>query len=372
MSLTRILSAGLLAGLLLAAMPLPAKAQPETKPAAAPADANIPPSAIAELEQTFRPKQQPTSREEAIAMQAAQMLEVIKFGEGLEAKYPKSPNLYEVQRRMLVAADFIVRYQPKADAKAQRQDISKRILASSAPAEAKVTPDYFVTLDKLAPASGEIAKDAQQQIQAFADRYAKTDAAALSLVRASQLAQKAKLNALEAKLLDKLEKDYSQDPQIQSYLKQIGRGTKYVGKKFQADLTLTDGKKLSLPDDLLGKVVVIDFWATWCGPCIKSLPHMKTVYKQYKDKGVAFVGVSLDKPDQKQHLIDFVKKNEMPWPQSYSGKFWQDPTARQYGVEGIPSMWVIGKDGKVFSDNARADLEGTLDKALAEKAPATK
>jgi len=363
MSLTRLLPAGLLAGLLLAALPLPAKAQPDTRPAAAPADANVPRSVIAELEQTFQPKQQPTSREEAVAMQAEQMAEVMKFGQSLEAKYPKAPNLYEVQTRMLIAADFIVRYKPDAGAKAQRQEISGRILASGAPAQAKVTPDYFVTIEKLAPAGGEVAKDAQQQIQAFADRYAKTDAAAVALVRASQLAQKAKLSALETELLDKLEKDYSQDPQANMYLRHMGRHPKFV-----AELTLTDGKKLSLPDDLLGKVVVIDFWATWCGPCIGELPHMKKVYAQYKDKGVAFVGVSLDKPDQKQHLIDFVKKNEMAWPQSYSGKYWEDPTARQYGVKGIPSIWVIGKDGKVVSDNAREDLEGTLDKALAEKA----
>jgi thiol-disulfide isomerase/thioredoxin len=368
MSLTRLLPAGLLAGFLFGALATPAPAQGDTQTAAAPADANVPQSVITELEQTFRPKQQPTNGEEAVAMQAAQMLEVMKFGEGLEAKYPKAPNLYEVQRRMLIAADFIVRYKPDAGAKARRQEISGRILASGAPAEAKVTPDYFVTIEKLIPAGGEVAKDAQQQIQAFLDRYAKTDAAAVALVRASQLAQKAKLSALETELLDKLEKDYSQDPQIQKYLKQKGRGTKYVGKRFQADLTLTDGKKLKLPDDLLGKVVVIDFWATWCPPCVRELPHMKKVYAQYKDKGVTFVGVSLDKPDQKQHLIDFVTKNEMPWPQSYSGKYWQDPTAKQYGVNAIPSIWVIGKDGNVVSDNAREDLEGTLDKALVEKA----
>lgn len=65
----------------------------------------------------------------------------------------------------------------------------------------------------------------------------------------------------------------------------------------------------------------------------------------------------------------------MPWTHAYSGKFWQDPTARQYGVRGIPAIWVIGKDGRIFSDNARQDLEGTIDKALAapaEKAEATK
>ncbi len=362
MSFTRMLTAVLAIGFLLAVSPLPAAAQDK--------DANVPKTVITKMEQAFRPTRQAKSRQEYIDLQAKQMGKVIEFGQGAEAKYPKAPNLYEIQRRMLVAADFIVRYKPSADAKAQRQAIAKRMLASNAPLEAKVTPDYFVTVEKVAPAGGKIAKDAEKQIRAFLKPYAKTDAIGVALVRASELAKKAGLKDLEAEYLDTMDKQYSKDPQINTYLRRMGRHPMFV-----ADLTLTDGAKLSLPGDRLGKVVVIDFWAMWCGPCIRYLPHIKKVYKQYKDKGVEFVGISLDKAGQKQRLIDFVKKNDMPWTHAYSGKYWQDPTAVQYGVRGIPAIWVIGKDGRIFSEKARQDLEGTLDKALAapaEKAEPTK
>ncbi|MBL7134889.1 MAG: TlpA family protein disulfide reductase [Phycisphaerae bacterium] len=359
MSFTRMLSAALVIGFLLAVSPLPSAAQDK--------DANVPQTVLTEMEQAFRPTRQAKSRQEYIDLQAKQMGKVIEFGQGTEALYPKAPNLHEIQRRMLVAADFVVRYKPSADAKARRQAIAKRILASNAPPETKVTPDYFVTVEKVAPAGGEVAKDAEKQIRAFLKPYAKTDAIAVALVRASQLAQKAELKDLETEYLDTMEKKYSDDPQINTYLRRMGRHP-----MFFADLTLVDGAKLSLPGDRLGKVVVIDFWATWCGPCITYLPHIKKVYREYKDKGVEFVGISLDKAGQKQHLIDFVKKNDMPWSHAYSGKYWDDPTAVQYGVRGIPAIWVIGKDGGIFSDNARADLEGTLDKALAEKPKATK
>ena len=337
--------------------------------AAPAASKNVPESELTELDQTFRPSGRASSRQEAIALLAKQMHKVLQAGEALEKKYPDAENIYEVQQRMLKAVDFLARYQPSDKDKTQRMAISKRILATKAPAKVKVTPDYFVTLEKVAPADGEIAKNAEKLIKAYIGRYAKTDVEAIALVRGSQLAEKAKLDKLADELLTRLEKDYADEPQIRSYLKYKGRGPTYKGKEFKAELTLTDGSKLDLPKDYLGKVVVVDFWATWCGPCRAYLPHMKKVYNDYKDKDVAFLGISLDKAGQKQKLIDFTKENAMPWPQSYSGKFWQDPTARKYGVDAIPAIWVIGKDGKVFSDTARSDLAGTIDKALAEKTP---
>src|SRR5688572_15539552 len=95
-----------------------------------------------------------------------------------------------------------------------------------------------------------------------------------------------------------------------------------VGKMFpdfaETDL---DGKPLSIAN-YKGKVVLIDFWATWCGPCIAELPTVLAAYKKYHSKGFEIIGISLDRPDSLQKLKDFAKEHDMPWPQFYDGKFW--------------------------------------------------
>jgi len=137
----------------------------------------------------------------------------------------------------------------------------------------------------------------------------------------------------------------------------------FVGKPFVADLKLLDGKTLKLPDDLKGKVVVVDFWASWCGPCKQFAKYLKKFYDKYSSRGVEVIGINMD--DDRKALDAYLKEHpDYTWKQSFSGNGWQDPTAQKYGIEGIPSVWVIGKDGNVVSDNARVDLDGIVEKAL--------
>jgi thiol-disulfide isomerase/thioredoxin len=335
-----------------------------TKPAANPND--VPEGTIKNLDSTFRLPAQPQSQEEHIAMASRQMIEVLKFGAQIEKEYPTAPNLYQIRLRMLMAADFLVRFHASEEVRVQRLALARQIMASNAPVDTKVTADYFITLEKVTPAVGTVASDAADQIKALTVRYAKTESEPAAIVRACQLAKQVGLTPLFSELVDRLDKDFSTNAIVNAFLRQAGRKP-----AFAADLTLVDGKKLTLPGDMKGKVIVIDFWATWCPPCVAALPHMKEVYAKYNPKGVEFVGISLDKEEDKQKLLDFVKDKAMTWPQTYSGKFWQDPTAERYGVQGIPSVWVIGKDGRIFSDNAAADLEGTLDQALGDSSGAT-
>jgi len=347
------------AAVALAAGPLAARAD----------DANVPESVMQELSQKFRLSRRPTSRQELAEMRRTACQAVLAAGKDIEAKYPAAGNLYQVRQRMLVAADFLAQADPGAETKARKLQVAKRMVDDAkAPAEAKVTPDYFLTVEAVAP-DGKAADDARKQIDAFIARYADSEVVGLSLVRASQLAAKAGLTDVENKLLDQVAKDHADNPQIIQYLKSKGRSP-MIGKPFVAELPLLDGSTLKLPEGRAGKVVVVDFWATWCGPCIGYLPHMKKVYNQYKDKNVAFIGVSLDRAGQKDKLAAFVKKNGMTWTHAYSGKYWSDPTARKYGVSAIPAIWVIGKDGKIFSDTARSNLEETIDKALAQEVKA--
>ena len=113
-----------------------------------------------------------------------------------------------------------------------------------------------------------------------------------------------------------------------------------------------------------GCVYLVDFWATWCGPCIAELPNVKKTYTKYHEKGFEIVGISLDQ--SKDKLTDFVKENDMPWPQHFDGLGWKNEFAVMYGIQGIPAMWLVNKDGNLVDMKARSGLDAKVEKLLAE------
>ena len=135
-------------------------------------------------------------------------------------------------------------------------------------------------------------------------------------------------------------------------------------KPLELAFTAVDGRAVDVAK-LRGKVVLVDFWATWCGPCIGELPNVKKVYAAYHDKGFEIIGISLDRDTDRQKLIDFTAKEGMPWPQHYDGKYWKNEVAVKYDINAIPAMFLLDQDGKIVSRSARGPaLEAEVKRLL--------
>ena len=110
-----------------------------------------------------------------------------------------------------------------------------------------------------------------------------------------------------------------------------------------------------------GKVVLIDFWATWCGPCIGELPNVLDTYSKYHDDGFEIIGISLDR--DRTRLEEFIEKRNMPWPQYFDGKGWKNEISTGFGIHSIPSTFLLDGQGIVRYTNLRGS---SLEQAVAD------
>ncbi len=199
-----------------------------------------------------------------------------------------------------------------------------------------------------------------------ADAEAKGQASAVEvLVAAEGLAAGADVNAWAALAEEHLKKypDLEMNEPIQTRLDGIKVAVELKTKPLDLKFKALDGREVDLAK-MRGKVVLVDFWATWCAQCVVFAPKVVKLYEKLHARGFEIVGISLD--SDKERMEHFLKEMQIPWPQYFDGKTWQNSISSKLGIRVLPAMWLVNKKGMVVSMDAREGLEDLVEQSLGE------
>lgn len=226
-----------------------------------------------------------------------------------------------------------------------------QILNNKKMTDAKTNNDQ-VTIDRLMQEYNDI----QQEMMVFTDNYALTHPKAyISVLIINNMFGNQKND------IEKIKKAFNAlDPSVKNTIKGKEVSTKIANYrlvevgKVTPDFTApdTEGKKVSLKSSL-GKITVLDFWASWCGPCRKENPNMVALYNEFHSKGLNILGVSLDKDATKWK--DAIAKDNLTWTHVSNLKFWQEPIAEMYGVKSVPATFILDAKGKIIAKDLRGE-----------------
>jgi thiol-disulfide isomerase/thioredoxin len=228
--------------------------------------------------------------------------------------------------------------------------------------------DLEMAIGKLQPDDNKAAQQLIDRVAELLQEKPLTDShvsVAFSAAEAVENNADAKLATTAYSLFSKYLKA-SPDPRHADAVKVwegASRRLNLVGNPVKISGKTLDDKEFDLAE-YKGKVVLVDFWATWCGPCIEELPNIKTMYDKHHETGLEIVGVNLD--DNLGRVSAFINTQQITWPQLVSEAGQEHPIANYYGVYQLPSTFVIGRDGKVtavdlFGEDLQEELERLLD-----------
>jgi thiol-disulfide isomerase/thioredoxin len=279
------------------------------------------------------------------------------------------------------AKEFYTRFPEHAKAEEAKQkeeqfrQLSKQFTDAAAPEE-KLSPEE----EKFRKQMNEVARKAMSQQDpgkpnnGIADVIKELEAGLREVMKEFperpepwaemlQAAQFAPAKEEQLRLLKDIVNAKAADEPTVARAKAAIRAVGALGHPFEMSFTAADGRKVEV-EKMKGKVVLIDFWAAWCGPCIQSLPEVVALYDEYKEKGFEIVGINMDREQKAMEQV--VNRFKMSWPQYFDGKGWGAKYALEYNVTAIPAMWLVDKKGILRTMQAHGDLERQVKELLAE------
>ena len=280
--------------------------------------------------------------------------------------YAQSPNRWEARMAVMQIANSLAMVnQTEPDMAGQSEELQS--IADDPDAPENVRADAGLVLLQLASLdfdrsrSEEAARSLAAAIQKFIDTH--PDDARIPVLRMTEA------QAMENYDPDRARKLYTElsgndDPELsgaaKGALELMAMRTTPLDLKF----TAVDGSEIDLAA-LRGQVVLVDFWATWCPPCVEEVPELVATYEKFKDQGFTIVGISLD--EDKGALEKFTTENKMTWPQFFDGKGWENEMAKRFKIQTVPTMWLLDREGKLIDANPRGRLEEAVAAAVAAK-----
>ena len=325
------------------------------------------------LELRKEPATQPTSREETVKMVQEWFTSQRAAAEAFIVRYPGDRRRWEAKMIVLQTALQLARL-PGADeaAKMSTDIVLKELEAIAAAADAPedtrgeaVFIQTMMKMEHLDPTKPETIDGMLTAGDAYLAKYGAHRFAPQIRQMQLRVASEFPTPATEAflqKLIAGTEPDLAEKAREVVARREQMRAL--MSKPLELKFTAADGRAVDLAA-LRGKVVLLDFWASWCGPCMAEMPSVVATYRKLHDQGFEIVGISLD--EDRAAMEAALKKHEMPWPQMFDGQSWRNETVARFGVREIPSAWLLDRTGMVRGSGAMGRaLTTAVEELLAE------